>query len=186
MWLNSYKHNLHEGHMLHVYDFLVRVPLVLRWRGRLPAGIACPRMVRLVDALPTVLDLLDIDPRTIDGLDGVSFRPLIENRPWQPQPAYLSVSGVPRDLELRGVRTEEYKYTYGPHNAELPEELYDLRRDPAEADNRADADAALCRQLRQLANQFVPAQPRLATAPLTISPDEQARVERRLHELGYL
>ncbi len=186
LWLNSYKHNLHEGHMLHVYDFLVRVPLVLRWRGRLPAGVVCPRMVRLVDVLPTVLDLLDIDPRAIDGLDGVSFRPLIENQPWQPQPAYLSVSGVPRDLELRGVRTEEHKYTYGPHNPELPEELYDLRRDPAEADNRADTDGELCRRLRQLANQFVPAQSRLATAPLTISPEEQARVERRLRELGYL
>src|SRR5215510_9503610 len=62
MWINSYKRNLDEGHMVHVYDYLVKVPLILHWRGpRPPAVFATPRcverMVRQPDILPTLLEL---------------------------------------------------------------------------------------------------------------------------------
>lgn len=185
MWINSYKHNLREGHMLHVYDFLVRVPLILRRPGYLPAGAVHERLVRQVDILPTVLDLLGIDVPTGAEIDGRSFRPLLDGRSWNPQPAFVSVSGLPRDLELRGVRTEAHKYTYGPYNPELPEELYDLRRDPRETDNIAAADADVCRELRTLADAFVAAAPATA-APVPVSAADQARVEQHLRDLGYI
>jgi arylsulfatase A-like enzyme len=186
MWINSYKRNMEEGHMVHVYDFLVRVPLVLHWPGRLPGGVTHQRMIRQPDILPTILDLLGIEPETLGDVDGRSFKPLIEGRPWQPQPAFLSVSGTPADLEIRGVRTEDYKYTFGPENDELPEELYDLRADPRETDNLAPHRPELCTELRALANRFVQPHRAAPVAEITLSAAEAQRVEKHLQELGYL
>ncbi len=52
------------------YEPSVRVPLVLRWPGRLPAGRRVHDLVELVDVLPTVLGLLDAPiPPGLHGLD---------------------------------------------------------------------------------------------------------------------
>ncbi len=186
MWINSYKRNLDEGHILHVYDFLVRVPLVLHWPGHLPEGALLSRMVRQPDILPTILDLLGVERDELGDIDGRSFKPLIESRPWQPEPAFLSVSGTPADLEIRGVRTEDYKYTFGPENDELPQELYDLRADPSETHNLADQNPSLCAELRARANRFVPADGEAPVEELALTPDDQRRVEKHLQELGYI
>jgi arylsulfatase A-like enzyme len=186
MWINSYKRNLEDGHMLHVYDFLVRVPLIVRWPRVLPAGAVHHRMVRQPDILPTVLDLLGIDPERIGDIDGRSFKPLIEGAAWQPPPAFLSVSGLPADLEIRGVRTEEYKYTYGPENPELPEELYDLRTDPGETQNLAATEPKRCAELRGLTDGLLPLDGREHVEMMTMTADEQQIIERRLQALGYI
>jgi arylsulfatase A-like enzyme len=186
MWINSYKRNIQEGHIIHVYDFLVRVPLVLHWPGHLPAGAVRSRMVRQPDILPTILDLLGVDREELGDIDGRSFKPLIENQPWQPEPAFLSVSGTPADLEIRGVRTQDYKYTFGPENDELPQELYDLRTDPGETRNLANRNQDLCAELRALANRFVPVDGQPPLEEIALTPTDQRRVEKHLQELGYL
>lgn len=184
MWINSYKRNMDEGHMVHVYDYLVKVPLVLHWHGaNAPAALRprrIDRMLRQPDVLPTLMELCGLEPPT-DG-DGRSFHDLLTDRAWQPRPAFLSVSGLPMDLEIRGVRTETHKYTFGPHNPELPEELYDLRTDPGETANIVADSASMRDELRALANSFVDEN---AVEPL----DEMAadaQVAGRLRELGYI
>ncbi len=188
MWINSYKRNQLEGHMVHVYDFLVRIPLVICWPGRLPVGVVHERMVRQPDILPTVLDLIGVEPgqKGVGDVDGRSFKPLIDGGDWQPQPAYLSVSGLPADLEIRGVRTEDHKYTYGPENPELPQELYDLRADPGEEHNLAGDDPERCAALRELASSLRPANGDAPVEMMTIDADQQEQIEERLRDLGYL
>ncbi len=186
MWINSYKRNQLEGHMVHVYDFLVRIPLVIRWPGRLPEGRVCDRMVRQPDILPTVLDLIGVDRGRFDGIDGRPFSPLIEGRPWEPTPAYVSVSGLPADLEIRGVRTEGHKYTYGPDNPALPEELYNLRQDPGERHNLAADEPERCAALRELAEGLRPAGGDVQAETIAVEADQQERIEQRLKDLGYL
>ncbi|MFO0837724.1 MAG: sulfatase-like hydrolase/transferase [Phycisphaerae bacterium] len=187
MWMNTYRQHIDEGHMVHVYDFLVRVPLVIAGPG-LPRGMTVDRMVRQVDILPTLVDLAGVVANKSSAAppDGRSLTPLIRGAAWDGQPAFLSVSGIPADLELRGVRTETHKFTCGPHNPELPVELYDLRGDPHERRNIAADHGELCAELRATAESL--ARDGVAETPLPESYDaqQQATIERRLQELGYL
>lgn len=201
MWVNSYRNNLREGHMVHVYDFLVRVPLVLHAPGRLPAGSQSRRMVRQTDILPTLLELVgvplpDAAARGGVALEGQSVLPLIRSggaaesgapiAGWKPAPAFLSVSGCPRSIELRGVRTEEWKYTYGPHNPDLPAELYDLQTDPGELNNLAATDPQRSTEMRQLADVIATRGGVAAPEAMAFNPAEAREVEERLRQLGYV
>jgi len=186
MWINSFRNNLSEGHGMHVYDYLVRVPLVMQWHGQLPAGIVFRRMVRQPDIMPTILDIIRMDWRRMGNIDGQSFFPLIEGKSWHPLPAYLSVSGCPPELELRGIRTEEYKYIFGAKNSALPEELYDLQRDPFEKQNSAKKKPELCESLRKIANRFIPGEGEAESKPVTFNPEQQRKITKYLRGLGYI
>lgn len=185
LMISSLKKNYREGHTLHVYDYLVKVPLVLRWAGRLPAGASFPKMVRQPDILPTVLDLLGAPVPEAEGLDGRSFRPLLEGRAWSAGPAFLSTGSYLAHLEIAGVRTEDRKYTYGPANPDLPEELYDLGADPGEAKNIAAARPEECARLRGLAEACLKAQGAPAASNAGGEQGWQD-VESRLKALGYI
>lgn len=185
LMISSYKKNYEEGHSLHVYDYLVKVPLVLRWKGHLPAGETVPRMVRQPDILPTVLDLLGARGDGGEELDGRSFKPLFEGRSWAPEPAFLSTGGYLSQLEINGVRTEDWKYSFGPGNRELPEELYDLQGDPGETLNLAAARPDECSRLRSIAGTFIRSR---EAPPPPGAPGEDAwtDVHSRLKALGYI
>lgn len=62
-----------HGVFLHddLYEGTLRVPLVLRWPGRLPAGKRITEPADLLDVVPTLLDLLRIPPPP--DLQGRSF-----------------------------------------------------------------------------------------------------------------
>lgn len=192
IFINSYKNHLHEGHALHVYDFLVKVPLIFYRPSHVPRGLTFPHMVRLPDILPTVLDMIGCDPKKINNMsadiDGKTFMPLLKGEPWQPIPAYLSVTGIPADLEIHGIRTESFKYTYNPVNPGFPHELYNLREDPNEIHNIAEQEPGKCEELRQKIAGLVPGKNQ-APSPVTLTAmdtDEQIRLEKQLRGLGYI
>src|SRR5262249_15136849 len=61
------------------YEPAVRVPLILRWPGHLPANRRVGDLVELVDVMPTVLHLIQIAaPR---GLHGIDLVPLLQGTP---------------------------------------------------------------------------------------------------------
>ena len=90
------------------------------------------------------------------------------------------------EVEIRGVRTETHKYTYGPENDQLPAELYDLQADPGETNNIVAANADLAAELKALADSFVPADGAAAIDAMELSEADRAQVEKQLEELGYL
>ncbi len=60
------------GHNDHLYEEMLRVPLVARApTGLLPAGVRCDRLVSPMDLLPTVLDWAHLPP--VESIDGVSL-----------------------------------------------------------------------------------------------------------------
>ena len=188
MWTNTYRQHTEEGHIVHVYDYLARVPLVIRWPDKMAgngAGRCVGSMVRLIDVLPTLLELLEIEWAD-EAASGRSFAPLLRGQAWEPAPAFVSVSGLPRDLVMHGVRTERYKYTYGPYNDEFPEELYDLHEDPDERHNRAATDTATCRELRGVVESMMPESGPAVGEAMPLDAEQKQVIEQRLQELGYI
>lgn len=58
--------NWFHGHSL--FEECVRVPLIIRWPGKIPAGRTSKEVVSLVDVMPTVLSFLDVKlPTSCDG-----------------------------------------------------------------------------------------------------------------------
>jgi len=61
-----------------VYDQGLRVPLLVRWPGKVSAGSTSDALVSLVDLTPTLVDLGE--GKAIDGLDGISFKNVFLNK----------------------------------------------------------------------------------------------------------
>ncbi|MBI4876272.1 MAG: sulfatase-like hydrolase/transferase, partial [Acidobacteria bacterium] len=61
------------------FDDLVRIPLCVRFPGRIKAGTVVRNPVSQVDFMPTILDYLGL--RIPEKIHGRSLRPLIEGRP---------------------------------------------------------------------------------------------------------
>src|SRR5690606_32572951 len=51
-----------------VVEEIVRIPLIVRWPGRSPAGTVCPHPASHVDIVPTVLETVGVaKPKLIEG-----------------------------------------------------------------------------------------------------------------------
>ena len=147
----------HMGHGLHLYEEAVRVPLVFRWPGSLPAGARLPGPVEHVDLVPTVLDLLGV-PRGQDELQGQSLAPALrggtgtaghDTRRAVFLQRRLYDAGVVSGFAVKGekfaVRAGQWKYIEAPE--EETRELYDLGADPGETKDLFAADAAVADRL---------------------------------------
>ena len=126
-----------------MYEESVRVPCILSWPARLPAGreVHCP--VGGVDLMPTLLELAAAPLPT--PLDGRSLAtPLLRGE--EPAPAPVLAEIASQDAIYRGHREPEqlaahvmlregdWKYVRNRHDVD---ELYDLAADPREMRNLA-------------------------------------------------
>lgn len=172
-----------EGHETDVYEELIRVPLVWVAPGRLPAGGRVDQLVRQVDVTPTLLDLLGI--AVPPGLDGTSLLPAIAGRELALEAfleAFGRVRGGERDRRL-GWRTARWKYVEAPHASDVAPELYDLAADPDERTNLAAAEPA---RVQELAARVAAVEATAAGETAPLSAEEEAAVEARLRDLGYI
>ncbi len=124
----------------------IRVPLMVRWPGQLPAGVVSRTPVSSIDLLPTLLALTGAP--ALPGVDGVSLEPVLRGtgelapRPlfWH-YPHYSNQARSPQAPAGGGpgaaIRLERWKliehFETGRH------ELYDLAADPGEANDLAAA-----------------------------------------------
>jgi arylsulfatase A-like enzyme len=134
------EHRLHSKSL--PYTEGIRVPLMLRWPGRVLPGAADPRLATLVDIAPTLLGAAGIPLPADPPLDGTSLlgpdvrtEVLVEyaRDPGFRYPTWASV----RD------RSTQYVEYYGDDGSLTFREYYDLVTDPSQLENLlADADPA--------------------------------------------
>ena len=111
----------------------IRVPLIARWPGKVPAGRTTDFATAFWDFLPTAADLAGA--RAPRGIDGISIAPTLLGRQQKPHDyLYWERTGGPNRL-TRAVRLGDWKGYQ--ETAGSPIELYDLKSDPAEAKNVA-------------------------------------------------
>lgn len=134
-----------------MYEPSIRVPMMIRYPQRVPAGRRSDEMVLNLDLAPTLLDIagVTIPPE----MQGKSMMPLAEgqNVAWREDwlYEYYEYPGWQNVLPHRGLRTKRYKYI---HFFTEPQEyeLYDLENDPYEMHNLygQPAYAGLVKQLQ--------------------------------------
>lgn len=136
------------------YEDVMRVPSVWRWPGHVPPLQNEQRgFISHVDVVPTLLELLDVDPVAgAPPLQGVSRVPVLIGDPAATRGNEVfgeSNAGdlVNPQLDARMIRTRRWKYAWRPGDVD---ELYDLEADPEELANLAAATkhAAALQQLR--------------------------------------
>jgi arylsulfatase A-like enzyme len=134
-----------------MYEPALRIPLVVRYPGVVPAGSQCRELVANVDYAPTLLDLAGVAPH--ERMQGRSLLPLLrgEQPPqWREAVYYRYFQHLDRDHNVQacyGIRTRTHKLIrYPGHGSGDPGasagtrppawELFDLERDPDELENR--------------------------------------------------
>ena len=164
-------------HGFFVYDAAVRIPLLIAGPG-VPAREVAGQ-VRIVDVMPTVLELLKVAvPRPVQGTSllplarGEALDLVAQSESWYPRYHYGW-------SELVSVQDGRFKYIRAPRP-----ELYDLEADPREENDLSAAQpartAALARALEdQLARTTSESAPR---GPGSVD----AETEERLAALGYV
>jgi len=123
------------------FDDLVRIPLLMRFPGRIKPGTVVTQPVSQVDYTPTVLDYLG---QPAPGkIHGRSMRPLIEGR----RVDWRAYAFCQRAANSRMLRTDRWKYVIRSKPRILA--LYNLEQDPNEDHNLA-GDKAHASTLRDL------------------------------------
>ena len=131
--LRGIKRDLYEGG--------IRVPLIARWPGTVPAGRTSDHVWAHWDLFPTLAELASA--RTPPGVDGMSMTRALRG---QAQPTH---DGFYWEFHERGfqqaARMADWKAVRLSKDAPL--ELYNLRTDPAERHNVAEANPAIVKKL---------------------------------------
>jgi N-acetylglucosamine-6-sulfatase len=136
----------------------IRIPLIARGPG-LPSGRVVEGQVLAMDLAPSLLDLCGAP--ALPGIQGKSWKALANGR----DPAWRTAwfyeynyeKQFPYTPNIRGVRTDEWKFMRYPHGDGSPDkhlpELYNLKSDPKELRNLA-ADPKFAAKRRELETQL--------------------------------
>lgn len=137
-------HGMMDKHYV-MYDDVVRVPLVLRWPGRVRSGTVVDDFVyNTLDLVPTINAVAGA--ASPSGGHGTALLEQAPTGEWRPAGApanrrhvVSTYNGQQFGLFVqRMIRTRRWKYVWNPTDVD---ELYDLETDPAEVTNVVADDA---------------------------------------------
>ena len=140
-----------RGFKFQTYEGGMRVPCIMRWPGKVPAGTSCDEIAATIDLLPTFAKLAGgelVADRTIDGKD---IWPLISDAKGAktPHEIYFYYKGT----KLESARSGKWKLRRGGKGA-AGVELYDLDADISEKVNLAAENAAVVKSMLEKMDAF--------------------------------
>ena len=144
------EHGLYDKRFIH--EESLRIPLIVRWPGKITAGQVREEMILNLDFAETILDL--VEHSIPSDMQGRSFKPIllgdtVEN--WRDAfyyRYYYSHFDTPSHI---GLRTRDYKLIHYDSRNEW--ELYDLQTDPTEMNNLA-SNSAYAKRFASLQRQM--------------------------------
>ncbi len=167
------------GHGVFLYEETMRVPLILYAGKRLPARKVVGGRVRLVDLLPTILDMLKIP--IPDKVQGESLLPYVGKKRPKQLPNYMETYFPQENYgwsRLVGLIDGPWKYIEAPR-----EELYNLDKDPSESTNLATTETRVIANLRAELKKYL----KIYASPFSAEKRKITAEEReKLRTLGYV
>ncbi len=142
--VSSYYNSGLRGKKSQVYEGGVRTPLLVRLPGQFPAGAKVGAMAGVIDLLPTLAAIADVDVPADRTIDGRNLLPLLKagGGASPHERMYHNWSrGKPSSERNWAVCDERYKLANG--------RLYDLQSDPGEKQDIAAAHPDIASRLRQ-------------------------------------
>jgi len=190
-------HELFE-HRFCVYETLLHVPLMVRYPAAFSAGVRVAQPVSLVDVMPTLIALLDLDASavraTLPGQSWVSSslvdlpeRPILAEylAPLELLPRYKR---KPQPIDERYFTRDFTSLRQGPWKFILAtdgtQELYDLSHDPDESDNLIATQPKQAKAMEAILHQQLPGLKLVGTLE-DVQPMDEA-THRQLRSLGYV
>jgi arylsulfatase A-like enzyme len=139
------------------YEGGFRVPFIMRWPGKITTGTTSTKMINSADYLATFADLFDLELPEKAGEDSFSFADLLTGE---------KVAQPRRSVALHSSRARSYvdgdwkivDYSYRVSNPEDKYELYNLREDPAEADDLVSSNPEQGNAMREALKAMVEAE----------------------------
>jgi arylsulfatase A-like enzyme len=130
-----------------MYEGGIRVPMIARWRGKVPAGKTTDFVTAFWDFLPTAAQIAGVPADKLPkNLDGQSILPTLEGQSQKPHD-YLYFEFHERGFD-QAVRMGDWKAVRV--GFDQPIELYDLKTDLAEAHNVAAAHPDLVQRAAEI------------------------------------
>jgi arylsulfatase A-like enzyme len=140
----------------------MRMPCLVRWPGHVPAGTVHDELCTMMDWLPTLAKLAGAEPPRDRIIDGSDFRPLLFGEPGATS-RYDEVGFFYYMMgQLQAVRAGPWKL-YLPLQDKIlnlrqerqrsPAMIYDVRKDPGEAQERSAEQPETVARLTALAEQ---------------------------------
>ncbi len=173
-WLNFGNHSGSSGGLREgkgtAWEGGVRVPCIMRWPGRLPAGEVLNGLATTMDILPTIAAVTGA-PLPVQKIDGVNLLPYLSGSvPQSPRSHFVYY--YDRN-NLKAVRNEEWKLVFAARSQTylknkpgmdgwpgayadtiVPKALYNLRYDPGESRDLQDRFPEVVQTLEAIAAQY--------------------------------
>jgi arylsulfatase A-like enzyme/Flp pilus assembly protein TadD len=167
------------GHGVFLYEGTLRVPMILLAEDHLPKGTVIKPRVRLIDIVPSVLDMLEI-PAPAE-VQGQSLLPCIGGQKKDDLSTYIETY-FPREnygwSELVGLLDGDWKYIRAPKP-----ELYNLKTDPEETVNAYDREGQRAQEMESRLEKTIAD----SSSGLSSSKRELTSEDReKLRSLGYV
>ena len=124
-----------------MHEESIRVPLIVRYPKLIEKGTVVKEQVLNIDMAPSIVDICNVRP--LGDIHGKSWKQLLAGKTKGWRKAWLYEYNYEKQFpytpNVRGVRTDEWKYVHYPHGDGKPDrhlaELYNLKEDPKEKIN---------------------------------------------------
>lgn len=160
----------YRGAKFSLFEGGIRVPAIIRYPGKLPAGKTRSQFVTACDWLPTLAEFCDVqlnkDATGKRRIDGVSITRLLKDDEQIDRGPFYWQFGSGADAQW-AVRDGDWKLIANPRDTSPPQSqqvrggrldanwfLVDLTKDPGERDNRANVEPARLKRMIELGREI--------------------------------
>ena len=183
---NHEKRALLSGHFSidhFLYDDTLHVPLLFIGKN-IPKNKIFTKQVGLVDLLPTLLYLVNID-FNYSSCDGKNLFPLKSEDVFSEAPAYIESNPLIdlKSNDVVGIRTSNFKYFRDKNSKNERVHLYDLINDPFEQNNCSTQNHAQVSKMEKTLETLLQSNKKSTQDENALTSDD---IENELRKMGYV